>query len=116
LGSGTFRVSVIAEEGAQALAILGTCRAALKVRPHARKCGVGIGSGELQFDVAVQLLEALLTAGLRVGRPNDASHQTIRIARPDSAHLPSRSSFPPRLMLRVDRLALSFWRASWSVL
>jgi hypothetical protein len=116
MGFGTPPARVIDEEGAKGLAILGTCRAALEVCPHAGKRGVGIGSGELQFDIAVQLLEALLTADLGVSWADDASDQTITLVRPDPAHVLSGSSFPPRHTPRVDRLALSFSRASWRVL
>ena len=55
---------------AQAIVILGAGRAAMQVRAHPgnRRVGVGVGAGELELDVAVELVEALLTGELGSGR------------------------------------------------
>ena len=48
-------------------------RAALEVGAHARHRRFGVGAGQRQLDVAVELLEALLAGQLGPGGPQDAA-------------------------------------------
>src|SRR3954469_11950888 len=66
-GSGT-GCAPLRKQGPQALMVLGACRAALEMGPQPGDRGVGLDAGELQLHVAVQLLEAALTADLGLGR------------------------------------------------
>jgi hypothetical protein len=52
--------------------VLTARRAALEVCAHAGNFRVGIGSAQLELDVAIQLLKALLAADLRPGWPQEA--------------------------------------------
>jgi hypothetical protein len=52
---------------AQAVAILGARRAPLEVGTHSGDCCVRVGSAELELDVTIELIEALLTGQLRPG-------------------------------------------------
>jgi hypothetical protein len=47
---------------------------------HAWDRAVGVGPRELELDVAVELLEALLAAQLRSGRTGKAREQTLGIS------------------------------------
>jgi hypothetical protein len=59
---------LVGEQRREAVVVLAAGRAALEVRPHARHRGVGVAAGELELDVAVELVEARLAGQLRVGR------------------------------------------------
>jgi hypothetical protein len=54
---------------AKAVAILGARRASLQMGTHSRDCCVRVSSAELELElnVAVELVEALLTCQLRPG-------------------------------------------------
>ena len=60
------RVAVGSGEGPQAEMLLGAGRAAGQVGSHAWNLPVGIRAGELQVDVAVQLIKAGFAAELRL--------------------------------------------------
>jgi hypothetical protein len=63
------RLAVISHhEGAQALVILAARRASIEVGAQAGKVRVGIGPCELEVDVLVEQLEALLAGHLESGR------------------------------------------------
>jgi hypothetical protein len=55
------------QELAEAVAILGARRAPLEVGTHSRDCRVRVRPAELELDVTVELVEALLTCQLRPG-------------------------------------------------
>jgi hypothetical protein len=55
------------DEREQAEVLLVASGAAMEMGPHPGDRLVGVGSGELKLDVAVELLEALLAAELRTG-------------------------------------------------
>ena len=57
--------------------LLGTGGATLEVGPHARHGRVGVLSGELQLDVAVELEEALLAPDLRPIRAEEAEDEVV---------------------------------------
>ena len=46
-------------------------RAAGKVSPEPRECGIGVTAGELGFDVPVELVESLVAANLGGRRPEE---------------------------------------------
>src|SRR5205085_3854152 len=89
-------------------------RAALEVRPHARNDRVGLGARELELDVAVELLKALIAGELRAARAGQGREQTVSIGKGWCAHDDSRSPSMP--MPLAPSAALSFCRASWRVL
>ena len=64
----------------QAVVVFRAGGAALEVGAHARDRRVGVGAGELELDVAVELLEALLAAELRAAGAGQAREQTFSIA------------------------------------
>src|SRR5579872_664167 len=74
------------EQRAEAHVILATGRAALEVRAHARNRRVGIAAVELELDVAIELLEALIAAELRACGTGEARDQAISIAAGGSCH------------------------------
>ncbi len=47
------------EQGVEAVVVLGAGGAPFEVGVHAGDGGVGVAAGELEFDVAVEVLEAL---------------------------------------------------------
>src|SRR6185436_9883369 len=57
--------AVAADQLAQALVVLAAGGAALEVRAHPGHPGLGVLTGELELDVLVEALEALLAADLR---------------------------------------------------
>src|SRR3954447_17928057 len=63
---------------AQALVLVTAGRAALEVRRHARHAGVGGRPAQLQLDVRVELLEALVAAQLRCRRAEHAREDLVR--------------------------------------
>ena len=66
--SGLRMLALGCDQGVQAVAILGTGRTALEMRLHARDLSISITAGELQLDVAVEVLEALVARQLRFCR------------------------------------------------
>src|SRR5215211_1214401 len=75
--STTRSACVVGQQIAQALVLLAAGQAAGEVGPDAGELGVGIGAGQLQLDVAVELGEALLAADLRLlgaEQPVDQAH------------------------------------------
>ena len=67
------RVLGIAEQqGEQAVVIGAAGRAALQVRAHSRYPVIGVRPGQLEFDVGVECLEALLAIELRAGWAEEA--------------------------------------------
>jgi hypothetical protein len=57
------------KQGHEAVVVLPTRRAALQVGSQPRDRAIGVGSRELELYVAIQLLEALVAAQLRLRRP-----------------------------------------------
>src|SRR3954469_9068975 len=58
--------AVVGEERGEAGVLLGAGGAAAEVRGHAGHGALGVGPGELEVDVAVQLVEADLAGDLRL--------------------------------------------------
>src|SRR4051794_23297106 len=68
-----FAVAVVGgHQREEALVVLLAGRAALEVSAHPRHRRVGVGAGQRQLDVAVELLEALLAGQLGSGGGQDA--------------------------------------------
>jgi hypothetical protein len=65
--------------------------ASLQVRSHAGNLLVGARTSDLQLDISVQVLEALLAVQLRSGGPEQASQGSIDVGSRAIAH----RSFPP---------------------
>jgi hypothetical protein len=65
------------DQGPQALVLFIACGAAVKVGPHAGDRLVSIGSGELELDISVELLEALLAAEFGSGGAEQAPQRRI---------------------------------------
>src|SRR5215207_9346485 len=63
---------IAADQCAQALVLLTAGRAAGEVCPQARDRGVGVGTLELELDVLVEPVEALVAADLGLCRPEHA--------------------------------------------
>src|SRR4051812_7015672 len=63
------------DELPQALVILAAGGTTLEVSAHAGQTGIGVLAGQLEIDVLVEKLEALLTADLRAGRSEHAGDQ-----------------------------------------
>src|SRR5438552_16603801 len=100
-----------AQEGSETGVVIVAGRASLEVRSHSWNRLVGIGAGQLQLDIAIQLLEALLAAELGPLRAKQgAQHLVVLMPR----HASSFPSSPTSLMLipREARNARSFCRAS----
>src|SRR4029450_6357629 len=68
-----------ADEGLEALVVLPAGRAAGEVRPEAGQLGVRITPGELQFDVPVQVVEALVASDLRPGGTEQPAHGRLQL-------------------------------------
>ena len=66
-----------AYERLQALVLLAAGRAAREVCPQPRKLGVGVPAGNLELDEAIELLEALVAAYFRPGRPEDPVERSV---------------------------------------
>jgi hypothetical protein len=58
-----------ADESAEARMLLAAGRAADQVRPQSRDLRVDVATGELELDVPVEILEALVAAQFRAFRP-----------------------------------------------
>src|SRR5215210_2382075 len=101
-----------AHERAKALVLLATGGAADKVGAETGDRGVGIRTGELQLDVAVELLEALVAADLGLRRPEQPAQCLLQIG--SLGHFVSSSVSRERPC--SSRWDLSFRRASCSVL
>jgi hypothetical protein len=80
------------DEGTEAEVLLVAGLAALEVRAHAGDQLVGAAAAlpELELDVAVELLEALLAAQLGAGRPEQASQGVVGSMR-GGVHVASRA-------------------------
>src|SRR3712207_2079503 len=68
-----------ADERAEALVLLAAGRAADQMGPQAGDRGVGVGARELELDVAVELLEALVAADLGLGRAEQPAKRLLEI-------------------------------------
>ena len=67
------------DQGAQALVLLTARRAALEMGAQPRNRSVGIGARQLELDVAVELVEADLSADLLLGRAEQAAERGLQI-------------------------------------
>src|SRR5215218_3064680 len=106
----TNRSAVIAgHQVAQALVLLAAGQAAGEVGPEAGELGVGVGAGQLQLDVSVQLGEALLAAHLRLLGAEQPLDQVLGWAHQRLTSSPVSRPVPARW-------ARSLRRASWMVL
>src|SRR5262245_33022993 len=101
-----------ADERAQALVLLAAGRAAGEMSAQPRDRRVGVCAGELQLDVAVELLEALVAADLRLGRPEQPPERLLQLR--SLRHVPSSSV--SRESPSSSKCPLSFRRASCRVL
>src|SRR5215211_1622926 len=101
-----------AHERAKALVLLAAGGAADKVGAQTGDRGVGVRTGELQLDVAVELLEALVAADLGLRRPEQPAQCLLQIG--SLGHFVSSSVSRERPC--SSRWDLSFRRASCSVL
>src|SRR5882757_5467644 len=79
---------------AEAVAILGARRAPLEVGTHSGDCCVRVSSAELELelDVAIELVEALLTGQLRLGGTDQPPKHVSRVTRCVVAHVELRCS------------------------
>src|SRR5919197_280779 len=68
-----------ADERAQALVLLAAGRAAGEVGAQARDRRVGVLAGELELDVAVEVLEALVAADFGLCRPEEPAERLLEI-------------------------------------
>jgi hypothetical protein len=68
LASGSSRLGFRAHQRGEAFVVLVAGRAALEVRSHAGDARVGVAAGELELDVAVQVLEAFVARQLGARR------------------------------------------------
>src|SRR5215213_11201131 len=94
------------QERAEALALLAAGGAAVEVLAHPGYRGVRVARLELQLDVLVEALEALVAADVRPGRAEQPPQAIVRLAHPlTSSMCPAATSS-----------ARSFVRASCSVL
>jgi hypothetical protein len=71
--------SFAADKGSQALMFLAAGRAAVQVCPQAGDGYVDVFAGELELDVAVELLEACVAADLRFGGAEEATEYLFEI-------------------------------------
>ena len=106
------------EEGPEGVPVLRAGRAALEVRAQPGHGGVRVAAGELELDVAVELVEALLAADLGPGRAEQARASRRsgvvrwrRVMAPSSRR--GRRGSRPRAASELPR---SLRRASCSVL
>src|SRR5438132_8839757 len=68
-----------ADERSQALVLFATGGAAGKVGAQAGDHRVGVLARELELDVAVELVEALVAADLRTCRPQESAQRLLQI-------------------------------------
>ena len=102
-----------ADEGAQALVLLAAGRASLQVGAQPWKRSVGVCAGDLELDVAVQLVEALVAADLGPGGAKEAAECLLQVrALRHVVSSSSESGWRPQL----SRCLRSFRRASCRVL
>ena len=96
--------SVLGQQRAQALVLLAAGRAAAEVRAHTRDAGVRAGAAQLELDVLVESLEALVAADLRA-RPARAGVRRRSLghgsARRQAAPRPARARSLRRASCRV---------------
>ena len=102
---------VAADEGAQALVLLAARGAAGEMRAQPGNGGVGVFAGELELDVAVELVEADIATDLRLGGAEHAAECTVAVR--TFGHVVSSSSVPTESP-HASRCLRSFWRASCS--
>src|SRR5438045_7871800 len=110
----SYRLLSLQQERTQAVPILGTRRAAIQVGSHSGNRQIRVGANQLQLDVAIELLEALLASDLGPRRTEQAPDETIHALRSRRVHALSPS--PPMDSPRADSAARSFPRASCKVL
>ena len=98
--------------------VLGTSRTPLEVLAHSRNAGVGVCLPQLQLDVAIELLEAFLTAQLGPLRSEQPlEHAVLARVSVFAGQLgPAISSSGTNRSPASARWARSFLRASWIVL
>src|SRR5205085_6143186 len=113
LRAGRLQRLLAGDESAQALVLLAACRATGEVRAKPGHAGIGVGSGELQLDVAIEVVEALVAAELGLALPQEPGQRLLEIRA--FHHVPS--SFVGSIATpRRARCRRSFARASCSVL
>src|SRR5215212_2589010 len=112
VGDGGLQRLLAADERAQALVLVAAGGAAEQMGAQPGDRGVGVGTGELQLDVAVELLEALVAADFGLRRPEQPAQRLLQIG--SLGHFVSSSVFRDRPC--SSRWDLSFRRASCSVL
>src|SRR5919197_1009426 len=101
------------DQRAQAEVLLVAGGAALEMRSQPRDLLLGIRAGDLELDVAVELLEALVAGHLGAGGPQQASQESVearhhRVVPPPAVGSSAKPS--------ASRRPRSFRRASWIVL
>ena len=101
-----------AEQREQAVMILTAGRAAAKVNAHHRHLDVGRPAGQFELDIRVEDIEALLTAKLGTGRPDQVSD----VAGPVIWHVPGHLRSPSTPSPRIASAARSLRRESCNVL
>ena len=92
--------------------LLAAGRAAGQMGAQARDRRIGVRTGELQLDVSVELLEALVAADLRPSRAEEPSECRVHVRSLHQLASSSVSSDSPS----SSRWPRSLRRASWSVL
>src|SRR4051794_17822424 len=102
-----------ADERPQALVLLAAGGAAVEVSAEAGDGGVGVLPGELELDVAVEEVEALVAADLRLRRAEEPAERLLQIG---TVHRHLSSGWSSSANPRSCRSCRSFRRASCNVL
>ena len=102
---------VAADEGAQALVLLAARGAPCQVRAEPGDGGIDVGAGQLELDVAVELVEAGIAADLRLGWSEQTAECVVEVGA--FAHVASSRSEPTESP-HSSRCLRSFRRASCS--
>ena len=106
------KAPIAADERAQALVLLAAGGAAVEMGAQARERGVGVLAGELELDVAVELVEAVVAADLGLAGPSSRPSACFEIGSFVIVSSSQSSSARPR----SSRCSRSLRRASCSVL
>jgi hypothetical protein len=104
------------EQCEQALVVCPASQAAVEMRAHARDQRVSGAAGELKLHVAVERVEALIAVELRPGRSRETPYQELGAVAVVVGYGASPPRFSSMVSPRAASSALSFCRASCSVL
>jgi hypothetical protein len=108
--------NLVTREKEQTFVVFLAGGAPAEMRSHARHLRLGVDTAELEVDVTIDLVEALLAAELGLGRSYEQRHNTVMISPVGWRHgVPAFRHAATSIPLAASAVR-SFRRASWSIL